>query len=183
MHPDASADELRTAYRRLARTHHPDARGGTGSPEMAAINEAWQVLSDPARRAVYDAGLRRPDAHAPEETGAAASVAPRPDLAAHFSDPPRFPWRFVVIASLLGAVVVVALAALVDPPQPAPPDNLLMAGSCVVIEPNGDAAETSCTGPYDGVVEALVPFDGTCPFGTEPHRDRQGMGVACVSRS
>lgn len=180
MSPGASFDELRLAYRRLARTHHPDARGGAGTPEMAAINEAWQVLSDPARRAVYDAGLRGGSAPAGSTTGAPAPVAPRPDLAARFTDPPRFPWRFVGVASLLGALVVVALAALVDPPKPAPPDNVLVGGSCVVIETNGDAAEVACTGPYDGVVEVLVPFDGTCPYGTEPHRDRQGMGIACV---
>ncbi len=177
MRPDASAEEVRAAYRRLARTHHPDARGGIGTPEMAAINEAWQVLSDPARRAVYDAGLR---SGAGAAGAAGPRVAPRPDLAARFTDPPRFPWRFVLFASLLGALVVVALAALVDPPQPAPPDNVLVGGSCVVIETNGDAAEAACTGPHDGVVEVLVPFDGTCPFGTDPHRDRQGMGIACV---
>lgn len=55
--PDASPGEIRAAYRRLARTHHPDAGGGAHG-EMAAVNEAWRVLSDPARRAAYDASLR-----------------------------------------------------------------------------------------------------------------------------
>ena len=31
------------------------------------------------------------------------------------------------------------------------------------------------------MAEELVPFDGVCPTGALPHRDRQGMGVACVS--
>lgn len=179
MSSDASPEQIRAAYRALARVHHPDARGGDPSQQMAAINEAWRVLSDPARRAMYDAGLRTsPSTVGPTATG----VPPRFDPVARFTDPPRFPWRFVVIASVVGAIGVVLLAALVDPPDPAPPDNLLAGGSCVVIQANGDAAEVPCTGPHDGVVEVLVPFDGTCPFGTEPHRDRQGMGIACVRR-
>jgi molecular chaperone DnaJ len=59
--PTASADEIRAAYRALARRLHPDKQGGAQNPEMAAVNEAWRVLSDPARRAVYD-GQRRPAA-------------------------------------------------------------------------------------------------------------------------
>lgn len=58
--PTASAEEIRSAYRRLARALHPDTHGGTDDPAMASVNEAWHVLSDPARRASYDATLRRP---------------------------------------------------------------------------------------------------------------------------
>jgi hypothetical protein len=58
--PTASADEIRAAYRTLARQLHPDTQGGTASPEMAAVNEAWRVLSDPGRRALYDAQRRGP---------------------------------------------------------------------------------------------------------------------------
>lgn len=56
--PTASVEEIRAAYRRLARTLHPDAHGGTADPAMASVNEAWRVLSDPGRRATYDASLR-----------------------------------------------------------------------------------------------------------------------------
>jgi hypothetical protein len=57
----ASADEVRAAYRRAARAHHPDA-GGDGRA-MADLNAAWRVLSDPRRRAAYDRELaRRPAA-------------------------------------------------------------------------------------------------------------------------
>jgi hypothetical protein len=54
----ASADEIRAAYRRAARRHHPD-RGGTHA-DMVRANEAWKVLSDPVRRAAYDAVLTAP---------------------------------------------------------------------------------------------------------------------------
>ena len=60
------------------------------------------------------------------------------------------------------------------------PDGILRNGDCVEIQMNGDAREISCTGEVDLVVRAFIPFDGTCPGLTEPHRDRQGMGVACV---
>jgi molecular chaperone DnaJ len=52
----------------------------------------------------------------------------------------------------------------------------------VTIEPNGDAREVLCTDDpaVDLKVEAFVPFSDSCPGGTVAHRDRQGMGVACV---
>jgi hypothetical protein len=48
----ATADEVRAAYRRAARDHHPDAGGDGG--RMSELNAAWSVLGDPARRAAYD---------------------------------------------------------------------------------------------------------------------------------
>jgi hypothetical protein len=50
----------------------------------------------------------------------------------------------------------------------------------VAIEPNGDARELNCGGDGDVVVEVVIAFDATCPTGTEPHRDRLGLGIACV---
>ena len=53
---DASADELRKAFRKLARKYHPDvSKEADASARMSAINEAHTVLSDPERRAAYDA--------------------------------------------------------------------------------------------------------------------------------
>ncbi|HET7094803.1 MAG TPA: molecular chaperone DnaJ [Thermomicrobiales bacterium] len=52
---NASADEIRRAYRRLAREHHPDINRAAGSEErFKEINEAYEVLSDDNRRAAYD---------------------------------------------------------------------------------------------------------------------------------
>jgi curved DNA-binding protein len=48
----ASADEIKKAFRKLARTHHPDA-GGDES-KFKEINEAYEVLSDEKKRALYD---------------------------------------------------------------------------------------------------------------------------------
>ena len=115
---------------------------------MAAINEAYRVLGEPARRAVYDA--------------ACAAPAPPPDRPRRRRRPHRaparsrasrchrraYPWKLVLVMSLLGIAVVLIGAALYRPKDPGPPDNLLEPGSCVTIEANGDARETNCaTGP------------------------------------
>jgi molecular chaperone DnaJ len=49
---DASADDVKKAFRRLARKHHPDT-GGT-EEKFKEINEAYEVLSDSEKRAQYD---------------------------------------------------------------------------------------------------------------------------------
>src|SRR5262245_26241422 len=52
----ASQDEIRKAYRRLARKHHPDVNPGDKSAEekFKHISEAYDVLSDQKKRDVYD---------------------------------------------------------------------------------------------------------------------------------
>lgn len=53
---DASADDLRRAYKREALKHHPDRNQGDPKAEAAfkEVNEAYQVLSDADKRQVYD---------------------------------------------------------------------------------------------------------------------------------
>jgi len=59
----ASTAEVKSAYRRLARKYHPDV---SASPDAGAsfvqINQAYQVLSDPQRRAAFDRGEMHNDA-------------------------------------------------------------------------------------------------------------------------
>ena len=53
----ASADEIKQAFRKLARKYHPDVAKDKRSAEskFKEINEAYEVLGDPKNRAKYDA--------------------------------------------------------------------------------------------------------------------------------
>jgi len=53
---DASAKEIKQSFRRLARQHHPDVNPDDPQAEerFKAINEAYEVLSDPEKRSKYD---------------------------------------------------------------------------------------------------------------------------------
>nr|PZN28627.1 MAG: molecular chaperone DnaJ [Chloroflexota bacterium] len=51
----ASQDEIKKAFRRLARQYHPDVNKDPGAEaKFKEINEAYEVLSDPDKRAMYD---------------------------------------------------------------------------------------------------------------------------------
>jgi curved DNA-binding protein CbpA len=84
--PGATAGEIRAAFRRLARRHHPDL--GSASPaRMVVINRAYAVLSDPERRRRYDAGRAR---FAPAPT---AAPSPPPSVEPTEPEPGDPPWR------------------------------------------------------------------------------------------
>jgi hypothetical protein len=55
----AAPEGVRAAYRSLAQRYHPDKRPGSADAVrvMAALNEAYAVLSDPQRRASYDRAI------------------------------------------------------------------------------------------------------------------------------
>ncbi len=53
--PSADDATIRLAYRRLARRYHPDIAGDENLHLMQALNQAYQTLSDPERRRLYDA--------------------------------------------------------------------------------------------------------------------------------
>lgn len=77
--PAASADEIRQAFRQLARQFHPDANPGdpAAAEHFKVVNEAYRVLGTPQLRAAYDQALR--------------IVRPAPSSAsqAHIPTPPR----------------------------------------------------------------------------------------------
>ncbi len=77
---DADGRTIRGAYLAKARRHHPDLGGNVRT--MARINEAFELLTDPVRRAAYDAEqsawVRDHNTQTPPWTGAAGAPPGRP---------------------------------------------------------------------------------------------------------
>lgn len=127
----AGHQEIRAAYRRLIREHHPDLRPGDPAAEEAArrITAAWTVLGRPASRTAYDrqrSAIRQtpPAAMAPVDTARAEAVwaeAARADAAARAAYSPAgaayrraFHLASVKIATavfIIGLLLLVALSA------------------------------------------------------------------------
>ena len=55
--PGAGADEIKRAYRQLARRYHPDISGDERGAAFLDVSRAYHVLRDPARRRAYDVCL------------------------------------------------------------------------------------------------------------------------------
>jgi curved DNA-binding protein CbpA len=94
--PEAEDEVIQAAYRRLAQKYHPDvAPGGDAAARMAAINAAWEILRDPARRASFDLDRRLARREAEAEStpgGARPATAPSPRPAPTGpGSPPRRP--------------------------------------------------------------------------------------------
>ena len=77
--PDATPDQIREAYRKLAKRYHPDRNPGDSKAEerFKRIGEAYRVLTDPAQRIVY---------HQKEEVRTKAKAAQKEKQTASFSD-------------------------------------------------------------------------------------------------
>ncbi len=121
--PTATAADIRSAYRDLARELHPDHANGSPSARMVAVNEAWSVLGDPARRADYDAELARrrarsePAVAAPPSTVDESELLDEEELEDEWRlDVPITDGRAVqtlaIMLAVTGALAAIAVAAL-----------------------------------------------------------------------
>jgi molecular chaperone DnaJ len=76
---NASQTDIKDAYRRLAKTYHPDHYKGKRGP-FQDIQEAYDVLSDPDRRRAHDAQVQtcRPARREPAFSGPLEPLVPEP---------------------------------------------------------------------------------------------------------
>jgi curved DNA-binding protein CbpA len=88
----ASREEIVRAWRRRARAEHPDSRprDTTAPGRFRVLAEAYQVLSDPARRAAYDRALRS-GPFGPGSTAPTVRVRPRHPAEPGVRPPARAP--------------------------------------------------------------------------------------------
>lgn len=158
--PDATPEQIRFAYRQLARVVHPDRH--TGSPlaetqalraAMAEVNEAWAVLSDPARRDEYDRSLglepRRPTSIKSTSIKSASikSTLRRPFDASSADQPRR-------LLALLAAGAVLGLLGLLQ--RPVHPNG-------TPASHHGDVTTTTTTAPPAPSTTATAPPSTAAP--------------------
>ena len=103
----ATDEELRAAHRRAVRALHPDSRdadlpAAEADAALRLVNEAWEVLRDPARRDAYDDVL--------EIGGGRVDAEGWRDGPGGWHDRAGFPWWIVVVAVLLVIFVFTAYA-------------------------------------------------------------------------
>lgn len=115
VHPDAEKEVIGAVYRKLAAKYHPDVSHSPDAVEkMRQINMAYEVLSDPVKRQMYDA---------------ARGVTPSPQAPPADETRARYlsrVWRRLMIPIGLAVLVVVAFRL-------GPRLALLLAGFCVVV--------------------------------------------------
>ncbi|MDB5915347.1 MAG: dnaJ [Ramlibacter sp.] len=105
---DASPERVRSAYRKLAQKYHPDKMPGNAnaSRAMAAINAAYEVLSDGHRRAEHDLWIRR--AGRTSAPPPAAPAVPQ-NLWAYLNPATSWPW-YLLFGTMTVAFGTVATA-------------------------------------------------------------------------
>lgn len=207
--PSASTEELRAAYRELARRLHPDRQSDASPAEraladrrMREINEAWQTLGEPARRRRYDESLRtnrRPSGRPDRDRRPAAVPVP---LTAEDDDlidvmgemgPMQaqvvrsLPW--VVLLVVFGAIFIFtayATAGKSQAPVTTRSPVTVASGSCLSIRNGPTPPATSvvpCNGVNDGKLIARVAEGTACPPGTERRRLSTDGLLDCVQPS
>ncbi len=206
----ASTDEVRIAYRELARRLHPDRQGEATRAEraladrrMREINEAWHTLGDPVRRRRYDETLqtsRRPSVRPSDDRTRSSVPVPTAgddeDLIDVMGDigPLQaqvvrgLPW--VVLLIVFAAIFVFTAYATAGKSSRSPATShapvTVAAGSCLTVRsgPTPPATEVvPCSGAHDVKLVTRVDERTACPSGTDRMRLSTDGLLDCVDSS
>jgi hypothetical protein len=200
--PSASADEIHTAYRNLARRLHPDrhrlrspAEAALAERRMRDVNEAWRVLGDADRRGRYDADHRsgrsfsgRAARHAGPGVPRSPEVAPEDlvDVAPEMGPVQAhviagLPWVVLLVVFGLIFVVTAYASADRDPDPPVVTGEEGRMGSCLRVAPGPATVSMPCDGAGARRLVARVEPDGECPEGSEPRRLVDDGRIDCLA--
>ena len=214
--PSASTKEIRKAYLRRARALHPDrqldrSEADTRRAEeaMQVVNAAWDVLSDPKKKAEYDQRIKgsrpvaprapqqRPPQQRPAQPRTASSGAAYQQQARASSTSSSTSSQgpggignilvsipvLILIGVLVGVIIVAVLFNSDSPNGPVLIDNELAVQDCFVLVGN-EPREVACdTGQADGQVTSVGPDRGNCPESSQlPLRDPDSDFYLCWAR-
>jgi molecular chaperone DnaJ len=152
---------------------------------MAEVNEAWRVLSDPGRRAVYDESLRaRAPASDPLTEPTRASGGARSDVpldAMRYARPGVRGAGWMVLLGVLLAIFLFSAYANGQRGSGEPGvDGFLQIGSCVALPPLRNAQEVPCSAPHDGVVVTVELLGAPCPGRLRSSLTPDGTQTVCI---
>lgn len=95
---DAPVGAIKASYRKLSQKYHPDRNPDPGALEiMKLINQAWDVLSDPERRARHDRAIAALERRTAAQAAPAKPSPPKPAKPTNFPDQ-----DWVRVAAILG---------------------------------------------------------------------------------
>lgn len=86
--PEATLDEIKKAYKKLAAKTHPDLHGNVMAPLFMSVQDAYETLSVPAKRAAYDRDIGAASATPPSQPAEPARPTPQPDPKPAAPEPP-----------------------------------------------------------------------------------------------
>ena len=110
---DATPDEIKSVYRQLARTFHPDVSQDADAEErFKTITQAFLLLNDPERRARWDAGRRDRPRRAARRARRVAVEETEIEIGLRLAG--------IDLGGLLGVSVLVRRRTLFEDPEPPP---------------------------------------------------------------
>ena len=206
--PTSTTQEIRKAYLRRARALHPDRQLDRPTVEarkaeqaMQQVNVAWNVLSDPKKKADYDSGMRPRSSHAsartvqtrrPTAAQSQSTTEPENSQARSIDEEPGDGsvsiWASIPVLLVLGLVLGILIVTAFADGEPADKRPVientteLDVGDCFVLVGNTPRERSCSSGNADGQVIQIGPDVGNCPQNTQSLRDPTSDFFLCWAR-